>query len=205
MSISINGISDKKTADLSAKEYFQMRDIFEFMTEDIFEISEPEDNKAPMLKTFYIDPQEMKKYFDNVGNLKDLKYLNDVYNKSADDDIFRSFDLALQQMKKDAEDYARYMKEYREMMEKKKRIQQQKALDNIDFMKKTGKLLISGLSPEAAQLVMSETPEMMSDFRMQEEYRQSIDENKYQIYEDREKFYDKKYEDLENLKEDMQI
>jgi len=110
--------------------------------------------------------------------------LKSVYEDDGEEDIFEVFDKAMKVLKKEAEDFVRYIEEYKEIKYKerqkiKKYRQQQKVLQKAALMKATGLLWVSELSIEAKQEVMSKYPKAIADYKLKKKLEKKAAEKRH--------------------------
>jgi hypothetical protein len=87
------------------------------------------------------------------------------------DDLFSAIDVALQEQKKQTQEHTEYLEKYREKQRVQKHIQDQKALSKAALMKDSGVLWTSELSDEAKQIVMSQSPQAISDYKLEKKLK----------------------------------
>ncbi|MCH5185212.1 MAG: hypothetical protein J1F64_03715 [Oscillospiraceae bacterium] len=88
------------------------------------------------------------------------------------DDVFKALDMALKQLKRESEEFGKYIKKYREEQKRKKRLEEQRILERIALMKKSGLLWVSDLSLEARQVVMHNSTDAISDYNEKKKQEQ---------------------------------
>ncbi len=99
-----------------------------------------------------------------------------VYDDDCDD-LFKAVDVAIKELKKQSEDFAKYMEKYRENQRRQKKIQNHKARMKAALMKKSGLLWTSELDDSARQYVMSKSPQLFAEFDMKQKRNKQKDED----------------------------